>query len=70
MQLDTRNKQKLRLYQPAAYQIKAPACLTIMPRDKQVINATREVLSGLTDDELRELSVSLNNIKKIFSKLE
>jgi DNA-binding MarR family transcriptional regulator len=42
----------------------------IKTRDKQVINATREALSGLTDDELKELSVSLNNIKEIFTKLE
>jgi DNA-binding MarR family transcriptional regulator len=38
--------------------------------DKQVINATREALSGLTDDELKQLSMSLNNIKEIFSKLD
>ncbi|OGN90252.1 MAG: hypothetical protein A2158_08575 [Chloroflexi bacterium RBG_13_46_14] len=42
----------------------------IKERDKQVINATREALSGLTDDELRVLSASLNNIKEVFSKLE
>jgi DNA-binding MarR family transcriptional regulator len=42
----------------------------IKEHDKQVINATREVLSGLSNDELRELSISLNNIKEIFSKLE
>lgn len=42
----------------------------IKARDKQVINATREALSGLTDDELKALSVSLNNIKEIFTKLE
>jgi DNA-binding MarR family transcriptional regulator len=41
----------------------------IKARDKQVINATREALSGLTDDELKQLSMSLNNIKEIFSKL-
>jgi len=41
----------------------------IKVRDKQVINATREALSGLTDDELKQLSMSLNNIKEIFSKL-
>jgi DNA-binding MarR family transcriptional regulator len=37
--------------------------------DRQIINATREALSALTDDELRELSVSLKNLKAIFSKL-
>ncbi|HEY96157.1 MAG TPA: MarR family transcriptional regulator [Dehalococcoidia bacterium] len=42
----------------------------IKERDKQVINATREVLSRLTDDELEQLSMSLNNIKEIFSKLD
>ncbi len=42
----------------------------VKERDKQVINATREVLSVLTDDELNELSVSLKNLKDIFSKLE
>jgi DNA-binding MarR family transcriptional regulator len=42
----------------------------IKARDKQVINATREALSGLTDDELKQLSMSLNNIKEIFSKLD
>jgi DNA-binding MarR family transcriptional regulator len=42
----------------------------IKARDKQVINATREALSSLTDDELKKLSMSLNNIKEIFSKLE
>jgi DNA-binding MarR family transcriptional regulator len=42
----------------------------IKERDKQVIDATREVLSGLSSDELRELSMSLNNIKEIFTKLE
>jgi DNA-binding MarR family transcriptional regulator len=42
----------------------------IKERDKQVINATRETLSSLTDEELSELSVSLNNIKEIFSKLD
>lgn len=42
----------------------------IKARDKQVINATRETLSSLTDDELKQLSMSLNNIKDIFSKLE
>ncbi len=42
----------------------------IKSRDKQVINATREALSGLTDDELKQLSMSLNNIKEIFSKLD
>ena len=41
----------------------------IKARDKQVINATREALSGLTDDELKQLSMSLNNIKEVFSKL-
>ncbi|UCD10174.1 MAG: MarR family transcriptional regulator [Dehalococcoidales bacterium] len=41
----------------------------VKARDKQVINATREALSGLTDDELKQLSMSLNNIKDIFSKL-
>jgi DNA-binding MarR family transcriptional regulator len=41
----------------------------IKSRDKQVINATREALSGLTDDELKQLSMSLNNIKEVFSKL-
>ena len=42
----------------------------IKDRDKQVINATREALSGLTDDELQELSVSLKNLKDIFLKLD
>jgi DNA-binding MarR family transcriptional regulator len=42
----------------------------VKARDKQVINATREALSGLTDDELKQLSTSLNNIKEIFSKLD
>lgn len=42
----------------------------VKARDKQVINATREALSGLTDDELKQLSMSLNNIKEIFSKLD
>lgn len=42
----------------------------IKARDKQVINATREALSGLTDDELKQLSMSLNNIKDVFSKLD
>ena len=42
----------------------------VKARDKQVINATRETLSGLTDDELKQLSTSLNNIKEIFSKLD
>ncbi len=41
----------------------------VKARDKQVINATREALSGLSDDELKQLSTSLNNIKEIFSKL-
>lgn len=42
----------------------------IKARDKQVINATRETLAVLTDDELKQLSMSLNNIKDIFSKLD
>ena len=42
----------------------------IKKRDKQVIDATREVLSGLTDEELQELSVSLKNLKAIFLKLD
>jgi len=42
----------------------------VKARDKQVINATRETLAVLTDDELKKLSMSLNNIKEIFSKLD
>ena len=42
----------------------------IKERDSEVINATRETLACLTDDELSELSVSLKNLKEIFSKLE
>ena len=42
----------------------------VKARDKQVINATREALSSLTDDELKQLSISLNTIKEIFSKLD
>jgi DNA-binding MarR family transcriptional regulator len=42
----------------------------VKARDKQVINATRETLAVLTDDELKQLSMSLNNIKVIFSKLD
>ena len=42
----------------------------IKKRDKRVIDATREVLSGLSDEELQELSVSLKNLKAIFLKLD
>ena len=42
----------------------------IKEHDKQIINATHEVLSCLTDEELEELSISLKNLKDIFSKLE
>lgn len=39
-------------------------------RDSHVKNATKEMLSCLTDKELRDLSVSLRKLKDIFSKLQ
>ena len=50
--------------------LKSKGKVFIKERDKQVINATREVLSGLTDEELRQLSVSLKNLKDIFLNLD
>jgi DNA-binding MarR family transcriptional regulator len=41
----------------------------IKEHDRQIIEATRETLSGITDDELSELSVALKSLKKIFSRL-
>jgi len=38
--------------------------------DNQVKNATRETLECLTDEELKDLSVSLRKLREIFSKLE
>ena len=37
--------------------------------DSHIKNATRETLSCLTDEELRELSASLRKLRDIFSKL-
>jgi DNA-binding MarR family transcriptional regulator len=42
----------------------------IKERDGRVIDATRETLAGLTDEELQNLSVSLRTLREIFSKLE
>jgi DNA-binding MarR family transcriptional regulator len=50
-------------------QLKDKGKSIIKARDKQIINATREALSVLTDDELKQLSMSLNSIKELFSKL-
>ena len=38
--------------------------------DSHIRNATRETLSCLTDEELRDLSASLRKLRDIFSKLE
>lgn len=37
--------------------------------DSDIKNATKEMLSGLTDEELRDLSASLRRLRDIFSKL-
>jgi DNA-binding MarR family transcriptional regulator len=39
-------------------------------QDSHIKNATREMLSCLTDEELRDLSTSLRKLRDIFSKLK
>jgi DNA-binding MarR family transcriptional regulator len=41
----------------------------INEHDDDIMNATREMLSCLTDEELESLSVSLRKLREIFSKL-
>ena len=41
----------------------------IKEHDSDIRNATREMLSCLTDEELESLSVSLRKLREIFSKL-
>jgi DNA-binding MarR family transcriptional regulator len=41
----------------------------IKEHDSDIMNATKEMLSCLTDEELESLSVSLRNLREIFSKL-
>ena len=41
----------------------------IKENDRDIRNATRAALSCLTDEELESLSVSLRNLREIFSKL-
>jgi DNA-binding MarR family transcriptional regulator len=41
----------------------------IKEHDSDIMNATREMLSCLTDEELESLSVSLRKLREIFSKL-
>lgn len=41
----------------------------IKEHDSDIMNATREMLACLTDEELQDLSVSLRKLREIFSKL-
>ena len=41
----------------------------VKEHDRRVINATSEALACLSDEEVRELSVSLKKLTEIFSKL-
>jgi len=41
----------------------------IKEHDSDIMNATREMLSCLTDEELESLSISLRKLREIFSKL-
>jgi DNA-binding MarR family transcriptional regulator len=61
---DTEDRRMLNI------RLKDKGKVIIKEAEREVISATRETLACLTDDELRELSVSLKNLKEIFSKLE
>ena len=41
----------------------------IKEHDRRFIEATRETLAGITDEELRQLSAALQTLKAIFSRL-